>query len=607
MVDYRFTMMMNRETILDLRPTVGLVALALISMGCSDRDELGKASEPGKIGPTVNSGSSGGAGVTVTPAKPEGESVAAVGALGTYGIEEWYGDFPYPLHVPPRKPGVWYGRNSQEAVEMVVSNLSGLCSKPAWLLSKQFFDRHWDVSHELLVEALDAAQRTHAEYDRAENIVNVMGRCKDGLFADVLLRAAAHSHPGIRTAAFRALGNAGNEASVLKSGKLLARMNKIEQVEWVKAAARKLSDEKLFPIFRDMLMQQEYAHLQSYAFEESMKLPAARAAKLFEPFWLELAGDLRLYVAGMMHSIGDGRGTGRLKVALQPPVKILKRKLVAVRGAMLGDTSPFVDELLELTLEGNEGLDVLLVGALKDIPGDNVTDTLITMTDHSKPFLVRQAALRALAGRGVTSEFAGLMETLRTSPRNNKFRDAVADLVAAKYGPAVPVLLQRSTEGTLKEQVFYLRMIGNIGTKEAFAAFKEVFLRPEYRFKGWRDRHTNVTFLGVHFSNLKDSHDDMIALLSGLPRAEYRRKASLIHALANLAGAYPGEEFVKRVYAQLRNVIYDLKEVPRLRILALDYLRRDIGVTDAMRLKRGLPKESVPMRKYLNDFLLEFF
>jgi HEAT repeat protein len=607
MVDYRFAMMMNCETRLSLRSAAGLMTLLVVLMGCSESTEPGKASEPGNSDPAIGSASSGGDDVTVATAKQAGASTPAVEPLMSYGIEEWYEDFPYPLHVPIRKPGMWYDRNSQEAVEKVVSNLSGLCTKPAWLLSKQFFDRHWDVSRELLVEALDAAQRTHSEYDRAENIVNAMGRCKDGLFADVLLRAAAHSHPGIRTAAFRALGNAGDEASIIKIGKLLPRMTRIEQIEWVKAAARKLSDDKLFPIFRDMLLRQEYAHLQNYAFEESMKLPAARAAKLFEPFWLDLAGDLQLYVAGMMHSIGDGRGTVRLKAALKPPIKILKRKLVAVRGAMLGDTSPFVDELLELTLEGQEGLEVLLVGALKDIPGDNVTDTLITMTDHSKPFLVRQAALRALVDRGVTSEFAGLMETLRTSPRNNKFRDAVADLVAAKYGPAVPVLLQRSTEGTLKEQIFYLRMIGNIGSKEAFTAFKEVFLRPEYRFKGWRERHTNVTFLGVHFSNVKDSHGDMLALLASLPRTEYRRKASLIHALANLAGAYPEEAFVKRVYAHLRKVIYDIKEVPQLRILALDYLRRDIGVADAMKLKRGLPKESASMRKYLSDFLLEFF
>jgi len=229
------------------------------------------------------------------------------------------------------------------------------------------------------------------------------------------------------------------------------------------------------------------------------------------------------------------------------------------------------------------------------------------MTDSAKPFLVRQAALQALVHRGVNSEFEGLMETLRTSPRNNKFRDAVADVVAAKYGEAVPVLLQRSKQGKVKEQLFYIRMIGSIGTQESFAAFKEIFLRPEYRFTGWRENHSNVTFLGVHFSNLGWASDEIISLLGELPRADYRRRAALVHALANVAGIDPVQESSQRIYDVFREIVFDVKEVPQMRILALDYLRRDVCTADAMKLKARLPKAPKGLRGYFSDYLLEFF
>lgn len=619
MVDYRLAMIMTRAPFRGipqpLSLPIGFLALILSVAACSDQPSPSAAAGSGAS--VANSGGGRNAEVPkglaqalIKIAAAGQQDPAALPSVETklvYEFEEWYDDFPYTLHVPQPQPGLWYDRNSQAAVEKVVANLSGLCSKPAWLMSKQFFDRHWDRSQKLLVETLDETQRRHDQYDWAENIVNVMGRCESGLFAEVLLRAAVHNHPGIRTAAFRAIRNGGDEAAVLKLGQRLGRMSRVEQIEWVKAAAGKLSDEKLFPILRDMLMRQEYAHLQNHAFEAAMKLPAKRAAKLFEPFWSQLAGDLQLYVAGLMHSVGDGRGTARLRAALKPPIKIVKRKMVAIQGVLLGNAATFTDELLELTSEDHEGLNVLLITALRDVPGDNVTDSLIIMTDTAKPFQVRQAALQALVQRGVTSEFKELMETLRTSPRNSKFRDAVADVVAAKYGKAATVLLKRSREGSVKEQVFYVRMIANIGTRESFLALKEIFMRPEYRFTGWRERHTNVTFLGVQFSNLKGSVDDIIGLLGELPRKDYRRRAALIHALANVAGAYPKEEFSKRVYAAQRKIIFDAKEVPQLRILALDYLRKDILLADAMKLKIRMTKESEAMRKYFSDYLTEFF
>jgi hypothetical protein len=44
-----------------------------------------------------------------------------------------------------------------------------------------------------------------------------------------------------------------------------------------------------------------------------------------------------------------------------------------------------------------------------------------------------------------------------------------------------------------------------------------------------------------------------------------------------------------------------------MRLLALELLRRNLTVADAMRIKRLLTKEKAPMRRALNNFLYEFF
>lgn len=283
-----------------------------------------------------------------------------------YEFDRWHDDFPYALHVPPKRVGLWYDRNAQQALEKIVNNVSGLCTKPAWMMSKEFFDRHLDRSAELLIEKLDETQRRRDGYDHAENLLAAIARQKTSVFAKAIVRTASHSHPGIRRAAFRALLNAGDEAAVMEVGKKFTAMNRSEQTDWVKAAARHLSDKNLFPLFRDMLTKQKYAGMQAYVFDEVMKLPAKRAAKLFDPIWLSMAKDLQLHVAGVMHAAGDERGTVRLRHALKLPVEIVKRKIVAVQYTHLRDRQPQrpltayakAHEMPSASIDGN---DVLVV------------------------------------------------------------------------------------------------------------------------------------------------------------------------------------------------------------------------------------------------------
>ncbi len=524
-----------------------------------------------------------------------------------YEFERWRDDFPYTLHVPPRRIGLWYDRTAQQALEKVVHNLSGLCTQTAWFMSKEFFGRHLEETGDLLIEKLDETQRKPHGYDHAENILGVIGLLKSSAFADVLVRTAAHEHPGIRRAAFRALVNAGDEAAVLEIGKGYDRMSRVETVDWIKAMARHLSDQELFPRFREMMTEQRYADVFEFVFDEATKLDPKRAARLFDPMWLDMVEDLRLHVAGIMHAAGDERGTVRLRHALELPIKIPKRKMVAVQGAAKGDASPMLNELLALTNEDIEDLNLRILHAVRKIPGQLVDDTILTMTDESKPYEIRQYALLTLAERGKTAELDALVDTIRREPEGNKYRNAIADLVGARYGKAVPVLLDRMKKGARTGEIFYLKMIARINRKESFAALREVFLRPEYVYP-WRTRYSNVTFLGVQFANLSSCAPEMLQLLKELPKDDYRRRAAMMHTLANLAGSRSEDSaFSDPIYAALRERVFDVGEFPQVRILALDYLRKDLRIGDAMELRARLQREKTAMRQYLSDYLFEFF
>ena len=60
----------------------------------------------------------------------------------------------------------------------------------------------------------------------------------------------------------------------------------------------------------------------------------------------------------------------------------------------------------------------------------------------------------------------------------------------------------------------------------------------------------------------------------------------------------------------MRRIVFDRDEIPQLRLQALEYLRKDLLLDDAMKLKRALRKEdkkSKAMRRCLSDYLFEYF
>ena len=65
--------------------------------------------------------------------------------------------------------------------------------------------------------------------------------------------------------------------------------------------------------------------------------------------------------------------------------------------------------------------------------------------------------------------------------------------------------------------------------------------------------------------------------------------------------------FAGAVYDSCREILADRDEIPQLRLLALEYLRRGLTLDDMERIKAMQDTETGPMRKALVDFLFEFF
>jgi len=534
---------------------------------------------------------------------------SAQAATNRYGFEEWYGDFPYPPPVPAvRKPGAWYSKSRMAALRQVAANLEGTCSPAAWHMAKEFFDRCQDEAQAVLIENMDRGLTQKLHGTLALNTVKVMGRVKNPTYADALLRAVEHPDASIREQGVASLVKGGNADVVRKVGGYYLQLTLKERLNWMKACLAHLPDQELVPILRDLMSKQEHSYMRLPALEECLKMSPARAVKLLSPAYDDLPEQLRMMAAPAFHAVGDPRGLGTLRMAMRGSNRALQA--VAVDGARSGKIEPLVDEILQLTNQDltNSNDDVVLLVAimntLQKVPGDRVRDVLLMYT-AAVAAPVRQAAYQALYQRGETRELDELLKLARAGTGTQR-ANAIADLVSCRYEKVLPVMMEFYKKAAATEQMWYIRELARYGSKPAFAPMKKIFMEPERKLPT-RSDYTTVTFLGIQFSNMHESIDEIIGLLESLPRQDYRRRAALVHAVANVAGARSDDPWTKDVYAALRRIVFNPKEVPQLRLLALDYLRKDLRLEDAMNLKRALRKESPQMRSYFSDYLLEYF
>jgi HEAT repeat protein len=543
-----------------------------------------------------------GADETPPPVEPKAPSPARP---QEHGFLVWKADFPSfgkELHLSPRTNRT-YDRSASAALEQVLRNLSGQCTYESWLFSKMFFVRAPKDSRPLLVENLDRAGQDSDRAPIAENTIEAMAAIGDPQFAPSLLRVLEHGKESTQAKAMHALVTCGTADTVRRAGELLDALTLRAQIDWLRAARAHLGDE-VVPAFRRLLDSPRHAYLMHQVVNEAMRLPPARRLQVLGPLWSRATGEVKLQVAGALHASGDTRGTLLLREVLRG--KDAAAKMLAVEALLGTDLREVLDDVLALTIADDERLRAAAATAIAETPGENVDRTLeVLALDRDET--VRQIALRALVRRGVRGHLDRVLETLRTGT-GTVLTAAINDVVAARDPRAAPVLEERYRQANDDEKRRWLSALGRMRTKDSFGPLRAAFLGPEKRLGSEARAPTTLEHAAVLLANLDGAEDDLLRLYDELPAADYRRRACLLTTLGNVAATRTVPGLPAKVYERMRAMLYAPREIPQLRLLALEWLRRDLTLEDQQRLKASLPDEPDPaMRVALNDFLFEFF
>ena len=134
----------------------------------------------------------------------------------------------------------------------------------------------------------------------------------------------------------RSLIRGGNAAVVAKVTAYYEQLSMRARLDWMKACVAQLPDAKLVAVMKDLLTRAEYSYMQAPAVEQCLKMPPARAVKMFAPVYDDLTSNLQLSAAGMFHAVSDPRGLGTLRKALRAKGRGLQT--VAVMAAAKGGT-----------------------------------------------------------------------------------------------------------------------------------------------------------------------------------------------------------------------------------------------------------------------------
>lgn len=522
-----------------------------------------------------------------------------------HGFEVWHADFPYPVQKwkPPENP--WYRFSSRRALERIVGKLQGHYSKISWKASKEFFSRAGEEAIPVLIEALDRNMQSHHLADVVQNTVEAMGRMgrhHDPELAAAILRALQHRKASVQNSAMAALVTAGTPETVRQARAYLDALEPRASLDWVRAARAHLPPDEVDQIFHQLIDENRSGQLFMTVVEETVKLPVERSVRVLEPFWNEARGALRLTIASVLNATGDRRGTRYLRDQLHSDVA--DRRVTALGALAASGVDLLLDDVLRLALDADPAVRQAVIGALVGVPGENVDNVLIALAADPEPS-VRMNAHSALRSRDRRGPVDPLIKTVR-SASGTALIHAMTDLSASGQADGIAAICERMQEAPAVERRKYIQALGRSRTAEGFAALREVFLQDEYAIDD-SGRQTNVMYTSVLFPNLQDSRYEMLRLYRELPTEDHRRRACMLHALGNVAALAADEEFNRAVYDSYREVIRNRDEIPQLRLMALQFLERDLRIEDMLMLREMQESEEGPMRRMLVAYLYEFF
>ncbi len=593
--------------------TIKTLALSLLLVACGSEDSStapGSAAEVAATGLGNSAEKQGGDAKGENASESTTATAPAVavhqGPKNPLGFEVWNDDFPFSPHLSPHRAAAHYDLTRKQALEQVVGKLQGNCSKPAWNFSKDFARRFPADDLELLVEAMERNFTVPHMKDVVKNTVDAMGFAKTSYFAPALLRALEHREVAIQNAAMKSLIYSGSLESVRAAYKYFDHIELLAQRSWIRAAAQQLGDE-VVDAYSALLLSGNPIHRSHGPFiiEQAMALPLDLAYKVLKPLWRNPTPQLRAQLAGILHRHGDGAGTVALKVMLEEGGPQTKVAAIRALGPEQKSRLVFIERLLILTMDPAEDVRTEVVRALRDIPDERIDRQLEVMTVDAEGGL-RNELLSALRERGVRGELDRIIADLPTAS-GTRLYTALSQLVAAHDGQAVAAMEARMRKEPKQDWKDFMRAIGHTTSKEAFATMSRIFCEDQFQFGSVEDPLSSWSYASLHMVNSRGAESDAIALYKGLATDDYVRRSYAIYMLASVAADRADPAVSKPVYDLLRALIIDKTEIPQLRLLALEYLRRDLRIEDARKIKRILGKEKAPMRAAFTDFLFEFF
>ncbi|MEZ5965430.1 MAG: hypothetical protein R3F56_16475 [Planctomycetota bacterium] len=542
-------------------------------------------------------------------AKPAGATADTEGVDATtqqaqaMGLTPWYRDFPLPVPLSPRQPGQWYGRSSRQALVQLVANLQGNCTQAAWQHARMFFDHAPPGAADLLMTAADEHYLDQGLAAYLENLADAMGRVGDPALVPVLLRLADHPKEAVGMRAIGALMTCGTPEGLRAAEPKLDRLSLRATCDWLRAVARRAPQDVVEVFVRYLKAPRLPVAVVETILDEATKLPVeqgvAIASLLTDP--RSTTPELALEAAGILHRGGDRRGTARLREFMRGDNP--KLKALAVTAAAEKDLDLVLDDVLQLSLYEDAEVRLAVARAIADQPGDNV-DEALTSLGADVVSDVRRVALRALAARGKRYHLDLLVERVRSGSGSN-LSTALQDISASGDPKALAAVFERLKATPIEEQRAYMQALSYSRSPAAFDFLAEVFLGEERVLTS--SGQTTVSNAALLLSNITGALPRIVELWHRLPRADYRRRAHLIQAMANIAGFSDDAAVRAQACDAFASVWPERDEIPQLRLLALHHHRRYLTLDDVAKLKASLEKETEPMQRTLNDFLLEFF
>ena len=517
-----------------------------------------------------------------------------------------------------------FGRS--KILERLVKKLSGATSKACFENIRSLFGR---IPPDETVPLLEDAIRRLMKGDPASRVIlqntcEAAGYTRDPRLAPVLMEAAVTRsrmsasgiHPGVQRAALEALGACGrpDQAPLLwdwffgRRGP--AGLNMLGRALLLRSLVR-IQGPDAASHFKEILGDSHLRHyLQAIVLEACQKLcdqgHAARVAPVLAPFLEEFQGMNRLLVAAMVHQGGILQGTEILRKTLEgakgPGKGSLRAKMVLALGK--GPGPHWAQEVLAFSTDPDGGVRLAVVQAVKDRKEEAVANALEVLAEDPVD-AVRRKAMKALLAMGRRSALDLRLEIVEKRTGAPMYR-ALNDLMAAGDPRLAKIAAKRVETAKGEERFLWMRVLGRLSAPESVPALMKVFLGPPEEISGGEN---TLRYGALMLSNHPEAAASLMKLVEGGLKKDTPRRARALATLARiLALESVSVSKKKEILSFLMGVVADHEADPRDRIMIPYVVLRQIGLDEALRLKRIMLRETEPhVRQGLNDFLWEFY